>query len=136
MNISALMTILNSEKLKVDIDENIENKTKLDDVNDNNHKYKYGYNLENDLKELYDEDYENINELRKVLFSNLENERFEIKMLRNIIQNPVPVSEDEFAIWLIQKLNLYDKYNISFTTITNIEFIERFVKKYHMKEVI
>ncbi|NFF75967.1 hypothetical protein [Clostridium sporogenes] len=134
MNIGSLMTILHSEKLKVDFDENVENKTKLDNTNWNKHKY--GYDLESDLKELYGKDYESINEMRNVLFSSLENEPFEIKILRNIIQNPVPISKDELAIWLINKLNIYDKYNIKITTITNIEFIEKFAKKYHLKEVI
>ncbi|EKS4345016.1 TPA: hypothetical protein PTV74_003140 [Clostridium botulinum] len=95
-------------------------------------KHEFRFDLEDDFKELYGENYEKINEIRRSLFLSLENEQFEIRMLRNIIQNPLSVSKKEFKEWNKTKDSLLTKFNINPITITKIEFIGGFIKKYHL----
>lgn len=96
--------------------------------------HKYGYNYFDDLKQLYGEDYEEIDNKRYELFSKLENETYEIKLLRNIIQNPVPTVREELIEWVNLREKIIKQYNIKKETIKVLKQIECFVNHYHVKE--
>ncbi len=51
--------------------------------------YKWGYNLEEDLKHLYGEDYIEINEQREKLYREIEEAG---KQFQSLLQNPMPIS--------------------------------------------
>ena len=95
-------------------------------------KHEYGFNLEDDLKALYGESYSEIDDMRKVLFLGMQNEPFEIRQLRNIIQNPVPITYDDFKHWSEDKLKMFNEYSLSYKTIDKVNLIETFFTTYHM----
>lgn len=98
-----------------------------------NKNYKYGFNLEEDLKQLYGDNYEYINDKRIKLFKKLEDtEPLKIQQLKRIIQNPIPITNAELKEWKNIKNEILKKYSIKYTTIEILNSIEAFVIKYHI----
>lgn len=111
----------------------------------------FGLDLDKDLKELYGKNYEEIDKERLRLWGSLEKKSLEIKSLRTIIQNPVPVPSSELANWrkckedILHKLTtglvvLDDLFAIDelvekLSSVKNIlSQIEEFVVKYHLRD--
>lgn len=96
--------------------------------------HEFEFDLESNLKQLYGENYEKVNKTREMLFLEMENKPFEIKQLRNIIQNPTPISKEGFDEWRKEKDSLYRKYHNNCDTVFTIEMIDYFIREYHLKE--
>lgn len=100
------------------------------------HKHQYGFDLEKDLKMLYGDNYNIIDRMRTNLFNSLENETIEIRRLRNIIQNPIPITQNNFDQWQKYKYEMIKKYNIKHETLNIINRIENFIILHYMNDTI
>ena len=62
-------------------------------------KYKYGYNLDEDIKNLYGSNHESKNSKRLDLFNDYVMLLKRLESLKAIIQNPVPISKASYDDW-------------------------------------
>lgn len=101
-----------------------------------NDNYEYGFDLYEDIKQLYGENYEEINSKRYKLLEGLNNDILEIKLLRNIIQNPVPITREQFNEWVKTKNKIINEYQYDLTlrTIHTLKNIEDFAYVHHVIE--
>ncbi|MBN3376242.1 hypothetical protein CF087_20615 [Clostridium botulinum] len=90
-------------------------------------KHKYGYDITKDMKELYGEDYEQINNIRVSLAESVLNTSQAMCNVMNIIQNPIPVKQQELDKWIKDK-DVFLK-----TVEKQCDLIASFVKDYHIK---
>jgi len=88
--------------------------------------YKFGYNYEEDLKELYGKDADICNEKRLALYSSLDFHSFDIKHLGSIIQNPVPITKEQLEEWIEKQESAIMYLN------KTLNDIGRFVRTYHL----
>lgn len=90
-------------------------------------KHEYGYDITEDMRELYGESYEQINNIRVSLAESVLTTSQTMCDLMNIIQNPIPVGQQELDKWIKDKN----------TFLKNVEkqcdLIASFVKDYHVK---
>lgn len=90
-------------------------------------KYKYGYDITEDMKKLYGEDYERINNIRVSLAESVLTTGQTMCNLMNIIENPIPVEQQELDKWIEDK-------DVFLTNIKRqCDLIASFVKDYHVK---
>ena len=96
----------------------------------------YGIDQNEDLKALYGENYEECDFFRKILWTFLGNFDIDIRRLNYIIQNPIPITINEYEEWGLFK-NKVCESSCTHTCASNalIE-IDRFVVKYHLKSNI
>lgn len=94
--------------------------------------YLYGLNYEDDIEKLYGDNYREINRIRLSLFDNFVCNNIEVRRLRNIIQNPIPITNEQLAEWICDKNNLNN--HLSSYDKEILREIEWFVCKYHIKE--
>lgn len=90
-------------------------------------KHKYGYDITEDIRELYGENYEQINNIRISLAESVLTTGKTICNLINIIQNPIPIKQEELDKWVKDKddfLKNIDK---------QCDLIESFAKNFHVK---
>lgn len=101
-----------------------------------NKEHLYGLNLYDDISHLYGVNCEKINNKRILLFNSLNSNILPINILKNIIQNPVPVSKEEYSEWIGLKNNTLEenKYDVPLGTVQILGDIEKFVIKYHLIE--
>ncbi|HCL4455173.1 TPA: hypothetical protein N2D10_003200 [Clostridium botulinum] len=90
-------------------------------------KHKYGYDITEDMKELYGESYEQINNIRVSLAESVLTTSQTMCDLMNIIQNPIPIRQQELDKWIEDK-NVFLK-----TVEKQCDLIASFVKEYHIK---
>ncbi|EKS4345116.1 hypothetical protein QB607_003120 [Clostridium botulinum] len=90
-------------------------------------KHKYGYDITEDMKKLYGEDYERINNIRVSLAESVLTTGQTMCDLMNIIQNPIPIREQELDKWIEDK----DVFLINIKR--QCDLIASFVKEYHIK---
>lgn len=79
--------------------------------------------LEKDLKNLYGENYKEINEKRHELWLETENIKHLTRNLQSFIQNPVPITEENFK--------LFEKSRKQINQV--IDELEQFIKDYHLR---
>lgn len=89
--------------------------------------YKYGYDLDKDLKELYGEGYSEISLKRLQLFEKHTGLAMRANRLNSIIQNPVPISEEDYKEWLRESKETIDKLKKS------LDEIDSFINTYHIE---
>lgn len=99
-----------------------------------NNDYQYGLDVIEDIRHLYGENYEEINKLRYKLFKSLDGNIHAVQMLRCIIQNPVPITKQQFKEWIEIKNNILkeNQYDLTLRTIHTLRSIEDFVYDYHI----
>ncbi|HDK7314165.1 TPA: hypothetical protein PTV97_003301 [Clostridium botulinum] len=90
-------------------------------------KHKYGYDITEDMKKLYGENYEQINNIRVSLAESVLTTGQTMCNLMNIIENPIPVGQRELDKWIEDK-DVFLK-----TVEKQCDLIESFVKDYHIK---
>lgn len=98
--------------------------------------YTYGFNYEEDIRNLYGVDYELLNNKRIQLFESFTPNVPEAKALRSIIQNPMPITKERWEEWCNIKDNLIKKcgYYLSEHDKNILNEIKNFVYVYHLKE--
>lgn len=89
--------------------------------------HKYGYNLENDKKELYGKNYNEINNEREKILSDLSWLASDMRSSINILQNPVPIESG----WIDEWVEIHEK-KIEVLK-ENLKKAEDFARKYHVK---
>ncbi|QDY27041.1 hypothetical protein [Clostridium botulinum] len=90
-------------------------------------KHKYGYDITEDMRELYGKDYEQINNIRVSLAESVLTTGQTMCNLMNIIQNPIPIRQQELDKWIEDK-------DVFLTNINRqCDLIASFVKEYHIK---
>jgi len=90
-------------------------------------KHEYGYDIEKDMKELYGKDYDLINNIRVSLAESVLTTGQTMCNLMNIIENPIPVEQQELDKWIEDK-DVFLK-----TVESQCDLIASFVKDYHIK---
>ncbi|MBD5589354.1 hypothetical protein [Clostridium botulinum] len=90
-------------------------------------KHKYGYDITEDMRELYGENYKQINNIRVSLAESVLTTSQTMCDLMNIIQNPIPVKQQELNKWIKDK-DVFLK-NVE----KQCDLIASFVKDYHIK---
>lgn len=68
--------------------------------------HKYGFDYEEDIRNLYGVNYELLNNKRIQLFESFTPNVPEVKALRSIIQNPMPITKERWQEWCDVKDNL------------------------------
>lgn len=90
-------------------------------------KHEYGYDITEDMRELYGENYEQINNIRISLAESVLTTSQTMCDLMNIIQKPIPVGKEELDKWV------KDKDTFLKTVEKQCDLIASFVKDYHVK---
>lgn len=85
------------------------------------------YNLDEDKKELFGENYKEIDKERICLFEEVEGYYFQVRGSNSIIQNPVPIKEEELEEWKARNEEFIKEYK------ETLRKIEDFVRKNHIK---
>lgn len=98
----------------------------------NNHKY--GFDYEEDVKNLYGKNHKLLNDKRIRLFEEFNPSVPEVKALRNIIQNPMPITTEQFNEWSSIKNKLLKScgYYLSENDKNILSDINNFVYVYHV----
>ena len=98
--------------------------------------HKYGFNYEEDIRNLYGANCELLSNKRIQLFESFIPNIPEVKELRDIIQNPMPITKERWEEWCDVKDGLIKKcgYYLSEYDKTILNEIKSFVYVYHLKE--
>lgn len=110
----------------------MKNETMKDTSIKDNHQY--GLDFIEDSKHLYGENYEEINYMRYDLFELLNDTHFVIQSLRTIIQNPVPISNQDIESFDKMYELVKEKYDLRKSTVKAINSIRKFAITYHLKD--
>lgn len=98
--------------------------------------YTYGLDYEEDIRKLYGKDYKAINNKRFELCDSLNPNVLEVKILRNIIQNPMPITKEQLDEWKNIRDKLINQYGyyLSDNDKDILNEIYNFAYIYHVKE--
>lgn len=99
--------------------------------------HKYGFNYEEDIRNLYGANCELLSNKRIQLFESFIPNIPEVKALRDIIQNPIPITKDQFEEWCNTKDGLIKKYDyyLSEHDKNILNEIKNFVYVYHVDRI-
>lgn len=100
--------------------------------------YLYGIDYLEDLKRLYGDNYKSINDERINLFESFTCNVIQAKELRNILQNPMPITFEEFKLWIDEKnkvINLFSFYLSKYDEYM-LEEIESFIFRHHLEKEV
>lgn len=96
--------------------------------------HKYGFDYEEDIKNLYGKNHKLLNDKRIKLFEEFNPSVPEVKALRNIIQNPMPIKTEQFNEWSSIKSRLLKSYGYYLSEYDKniLNEINSFVYVYHV----
>ena len=94
--------------------------------------HQYGYDMEKDIKKLYGKEHESINNRRMELWEMMCEYDNQLRQLKSIIQNPVPITREDLTEWKHIKNRLEVDGTFSKKMKDVINEVEEFVKEYHL----
>lgn len=95
--------------------------------------HQYGLNLEADERALYGDQVEYASEIRQCLWDRLNKSHNNFKELGGVVQNPQPVTVEQFKEWQSRKEEICVSYIMSKECEDLINDLENFVIAFHVR---